>query len=332
MADSPSSEPRSRVLLETPRWRCLVRPDAGALIARLDWRSPQGRWLPVLHAPEGAVPTSPASPNLFGCWPMLPYANRAFDAAVLAMPASPSASAPPARFPVPVNEPGRGGAIHGFGWQAAWAIDREPDDDPPMQQRRLVLTHAMRDSDHPWRYTARMEIVLDDAEGLAVTTTLTSTAGRRLPYGLGLHPWLVAAPDTVMTFRAGGELALGAGYRGTGRADWVDGGPCATGAPGHDPVREIVHSVLDWEGTARFDTPSLGLSITLSACEALRHPVVWAPPGAPFLCFEPQSHAIGAPSLPAVAALTPLAWLAPGESLSGTMRLAARPCAAAMAG
>jgi galactose mutarotase-like enzyme len=45
--------------------------------------------------------------------------------------------------------------------------------------------------------------------------------------------------------------------------------------------------------------------------------VVWAPAGADFLCVEPQSHAIGAPSEAIVRALTPLKRLESGETLEG---------------
>ena len=64
------------------------------------------------------------------------------------------------------------------------------------------------------------------------------------------------------------------------------------------------------------------VAITLTASESLRCPVVWAPAGADFLCVEPQSHAIGAPSEPAARAAAPLRRLAPGEILEGWLRIA----------
>ena len=48
-----------------------------------------------------------------------------------------------------------------------------------------------------------------------------------------------------------------------------------------------------------------------------------APPaGADFLCVEPQSHAIGAPSEPAARDAAPLKRLVPGETLEGWLRIA----------
>jgi aldose 1-epimerase len=81
-------------------------------------------------------------------------------------------------------------------------------------------------------------------------------------------------------------------------------------------------SFLGWDGTARIETPSTGLAITLTASADLDCPVVWAPAGADFLCVEPQSHAIGAPSEPAARAASPLRRLAPGETLEGWLRIA----------
>jgi aldose 1-epimerase len=55
--------------------------------------------------------------------------------------------------------------------------------------------------------------------------------------------------------------------------------------------------------------------------------VVWAPPHADFLCIEPQSHGIGAPSEPAAREATPMARLSPGEILTGWMRIGAESLA-----
>ena len=100
----------------------------------------------------------------------------------------------------------------------------------------------------------------------------------------------------------------------------ADGGPYA-GKPVFATGRETAWSFLGWDGIARIETPSTGLAITLTASESLRCPVVWAPAGADFLCVEPQSHAIGAPSEAAARAAAPLRRLQPGETLEGWLRI-----------
>jgi aldose 1-epimerase len=118
------------------------------------------------------------------------------------------------------------------------------------------------------------------------------------------------------------ELALGPGYRATGVTSFNDGGPYAEG-PQFGREKETAHSFIGWDGAAVIETPSSALSIHVEASGSLRCPVVWAPPHADFLCLEPQSHGIGAPSERRAREATPMARLEPGETLSGWMRISA---------
>ncbi|HEY5797772.1 MAG TPA: hypothetical protein VIU82_22430, partial [Bosea sp. (in: a-proteobacteria)] len=164
------------------------------------------------------------------------------------------------------------------------------------------------------------DIRLDDA-GMTVALAITNEADRALPYGIGHHPWFPCSADTRLGMTASGALILGKAYRATGSERLVEGGPYA-GKPVFANGGETAWSFLGWDGTARIETPSTGLAITLSASETLRCPVVWAPAGADFLCVEPQSHAIGSPSEKAAREAAPLSSLEPGEMLQGWLRIA----------
>lgn len=121
--------------------------------------------------------------------------------------------------------------------------------------------------------------------------------------------------------RANGALVFGEAFRAIGQQPFADGGPYT--APSFFRRDDVTAwSFLGWDGSARIETPSTGLAITLSASGNLDCPVVWAPAGADFLCVEPQSHTIGAPSEPAARAATPLRRLQPGEALEGWIRIA----------
>lgn len=279
-----------------------IVPQAGAIVAALEWRAPDGRSHPLLHAPAGATAQT-ATPNLFGSWAMLPFANRAFDSLV---------DDGEQRFTVPANDPS--GTIHGFGWQSDWQVERH-------DRGHTVLVHRRRAGPDPYRYRATQQIRLDES-GMTVELTLTNEADRALPFGMGLHPWFPCAPDTRLGMTAAGALVFGDKFRATGTQAFADGGPYA-GKPAFRQPGETAWSFLGWDGTARIETPSTGLAITVAASESLRYPVVWAPAGADFLCVEPQSHAAGAPSEAIVRAVSPLARLRPGESLAGWMRISA---------
>jgi aldose 1-epimerase len=283
-----------------------IVPEAGGIVAALEWRAPDGRRHKLLHSPEGAIPST-AAPNMFGSWAMLPFANRAFGGMV---------DDGQQRFQVPLNNRDNDGNIHGFGWQSAWDVVE-------YDRGHTVLEHRRTGGPDPYRYRARQEIRLDEA-GMTIAIAIVNEAETALPFGIGHHPWFGCAPDTRLGMTAAGALVFGDAFRAIGSTVLADGGPYA-GKPVFATGTETALSFLGWDGTARIETPSVGLAISLSASESLRCPVVWAPAGADFFCVEPQSHAIGSPSEAAARAVAPLKRLQPGETLAGWLRIAPEP-------
>ena len=280
----------------------VIVPEAGGIVSSLGWRGPDGHRRDLLVPAAGREPGT-ASPNYFGSWAMLPFANRAFGCVV---------DDGAERFLVPRNDPA--GAIHGFGWQAAWEVLR-------YDRGHTVLEHRRGEGADPYRYRARQEIGLDEA-GMTIRLAITNEAPAALPFGIGHHPWFPCAADTSLVMRSAGALVFGEAFRATGRQAFADGGPYARARPFRSE-EVTAWSFLGWDGEARIETPSAGFAITLSASDTLGCPVVWAPAGADFLCVEPQSHAAGAPSEAVVRAASPLRRLQPGEALEGWMRISA---------
>jgi aldose 1-epimerase len=277
----------------------VVIPEIGGIVSRMIWTGPDGRRHDVLR-PQGSEATT-ASPNFFGTWAMLPFANRAFGSVI---------DDGESRFQVPANDPA--GTIHGFGWQSAWEVLR-------YDRGHTLIEHRRTEGADPYRYRARQHNSLDEA-GMTIRLTIENEAETALPFGIGHHPWFPCAADTRLVMRASGALIFGEAFRATGQETSVQGGPFVDPRPFRSGA-VTAWSFLGWDGCARIETPSAGLSVTLTASESLNCPVVWAPPGADFLCVEPQSHAIGAPSEPAARAAAPLKRLAPGEVLEGWLRI-----------
>jgi aldose 1-epimerase len=296
----------SPLILSAHGFEATLHPEAGATLSRLTWtqnrRAQASPRHDLLFCPPEAVPDV-REPNRFGMWPMVPFANRAFGGLVNDGETS---------FQVALNHPELGLNMHGFGWQSAWqAADHTSD--------AITLVHTRLEGSDPYRYEARFEMRLEQGcvrFGLSVT----NLADRTLPFGSGLHPWFPTAADTQISFAAAGAVAFAPGFRPLGDTVWDGGGPYAAGRRRAAGI-ETVESALDWTGPAVFATPSLGLAITVEASPGWRHPVLWSPPDAAFVCFEPQSHVIGAPSELAARQLTPLLPLAPGETFSSWMTL-----------
>jgi aldose 1-epimerase len=281
-----------------------IEPENGGLIASLVWRH-GGRDHALLHAP--ASRPSGDGRAWYGCWPLVPFANRAFGGVM--MDGDEAIALPP-------ND-ARGDTLHGFGWNAPWAVADE-------SAHALTIGHHRREGADPYRYGAEQAISLEDDGCLLVGLRIRNEASRPLPFGIGLHPWFPLDPDTTVTVDASEVLAVGDGYRAVGH------GPVGEATDFRSPRRldgpgECVANFLDWRGEAIIAYPSRGYSIGVSASESLRRPLLWTPGGADFVCFEPMSHALGAPSEAAARAAAPLARLEPGERLTGFMRV--RPIA-----
>ena len=262
---------------------------------------------PLLYAPENIEAGD--TPRWFGSWPMLPMCNRAFGAKL---------DSGFECYPLPANDPS-GANIHGFSWQNDWDVVLQTP-------TRVVLQHIGRGLG-PYDYTATCGVTLT-AAGVSFDLRITHQGKDPLPYGMGFHPWFPADESTLVSFGARSEIYMAEGFRP------VSSGPVR---PQHEFARgrairliqdgkdqETAANYLDWDGTMQITWPNRRLAVVLQASPNLRSPVVWSPVGAEFVCFEPQSHAVGAQTEGFVRALAPMQTLAQGETLQGSMHLSVK--------
>jgi aldose 1-epimerase len=287
---------------------CQIDPAHGGLITDLVWSAPDGHQYPLLFGQNG-VAASRDAPNRFGLWPLVPFANRAYGGVI---------DDGTDRFTVALNDPATSSAIHGFGLQSAWTVTAH---DP----HQLAMRHDRKTQPggDPYAYEATMRITL--AKGhVEIALEVINRAARSLPYGLGLHPWFPRREDTTITLQARGELGFHqGGYKASHLVPFEAGGPYATATP-LGMAHETAHSLIDWAGKAVISSWQLGLSLEIEASDNARHPVLWAPPKSDFVCFEPQTHAIGSPSEAIAREIAPLTRVKPGEHLAMSMRIRPR--------
>jgi aldose 1-epimerase len=286
------------IVLEAHDLTAEILPQIGGMVKSLAWRH-AGRDHALLH-PATATPRTDSTAERHGLWPLMPFANRAFGARLLHDGGS---------LALPVNDAGDGSTMHGFGWQAAWQVAEHKLD-------HVLLRHAYARAD-PYAYEAEFGVRLDPGEA-RFSLAVRNTGLRALPFGIGLHPWFPRNAQTRLRCTASGALRFGDRYRATGIGPVMSADDFSSG---RTLPPETAVSYLGWDGVAELSDIAPGLNLTIRASDTMRHPVLWTPEGAPFVCFEPQSHAIGAPSEPVVAAATPLTLLAPGETLAGWMAL-----------
>jgi aldose 1-epimerase len=282
-----------------------LEPEKGGLIVSYR-RTIGGRLVDVLHSP----PKRPVNDgrHWYGCWPLVPFANRAFGGLF---------ELGEVRFTVAINDVAGNANLHGFGWAASWDVEDR-------SQATATLLHERTSGSDPYRYLARQKIALDRSGDLEIEISVENRAAKALPYGLGLHPWFPCDEDTTFQAAATRGMIFGPGYRPVGS------GPLAAANTWTEPRRprtgsEQIANFLDWDGCAILRYPSRGYEIVITASDTLRFGLLWTPGSTDFVCFEPQSHALGAPSEPAAREAAPLKMLQPKEVLRGTMRIALRP-------
>ena len=181
------------------------------------------------------------------------------------------------------------------------------------------------DVNWPWPIVATLDVRLDGAV-LATTMTLTNASERDMPAGLGWHPYFVRDVDG-----AAPELTLPvSGVYPDADGDCLpDGAPVAVPAAidfgrarALEPDAFIDCCLAGFGGRARIAWPAAGIALEMTANEACDHVVLFNP-AAPHFAVEPVSNANDAFNL-AEAGIDGVgrAVLAPGETLSGELRLA----------
>lgn len=243
------------------------------------------------------------------CYPMLPYANRIADGRFLFA----------GRWHrIRRNTPDIAHPLHGLGWQRGWDVEEQGD-----THLRLRLSHqpaAVGEGDWPYAFTARMAYRLDGS-GLEIGLDLTNDSPGMAPAGMGLHPFFRRGAGTMLRFSALSSWSSGR-----------DGLPERVIMPPDPDFRHgrlLDDSVVDgdfpgWAGIAHMTGTVPGLLVSLRADRIFGTLRVYTPAGRDFFAVEPVTHGANALNQPE---LPPMAILAPGDSLSGTVRINVEPLA-----
>lgn len=204
-------------------------------------------------------------------FPLVPYANRIAHGRYAVAGQS---------HQLPLNFGDHPHSIHGFGWQAAWAVSEATE-----TEARLVLTHA-GDAGWPWPYEAEQHVALTPSQ-LSLTLSVTNKGDGAMPAGLGFHPYFVADAATRLQFDAQSLLLS--------TPDMLPEREVAADTLGDwsQPSTVAGDSLIDnayggWSGAATILRGD-GIAMTMRAAGApWLH--LYRPPGETFFCVEPVSH------------------------------------------
>lgn len=225
--------------------------------------------------PMGAADRASGKGNNGAAYPLVPFSNRIANGR-LVFGSETILLAP--------NWPGQAHPMHGDGWARAWTVERSNGG-----SAELVYVHDGK-SGWPFRYRARQTFSIA-GDRLEVRMSLQNLEARDVPAGLGLHPFFARDADCELRCSTAAVWHVDAEVLPTTRTavpdEWdfsmsrrVDG-------------IALDNCFEDWDGRAEIAWPSRGLGLAIEASQPFRHLVIFIPPGRPYFCVEPVSHASG---------------------------------------
>ncbi|HVE08234.1 MAG TPA: aldose 1-epimerase [Paraburkholderia sp.] len=283
------------VTLANTHLRLDVAPRLGGGITRFDWRS-DGNLVPVFRRCRHVNAQTDA--NELACYALLPYSNRIGGGRF---------SVGGRTVEVPCNRAGEALPLHGDGWLAAWQVA-----DTDQHSVRLTLDHS---HGKPYAFRATQIYALDGPT-LAITLEVENVGRDMLPFGLGVHPFLVRDADTQLAAAASGLWLSGDDWLPVRHVPVPPAWQFGVAYP--LPATLVNHAFTEWSGRATIVWPKRRLSLTVSS--NTDYYVLYTPTGKDFFCFEPVDHPINAMNLPGGAAEHGMTMLSRGERLSRTFR------------
>lgn len=279
--------------LSNGQLEAVVLPECGGGLAAFNWIG-SARALPLMR--PLATETAVSDPNRLACYPLVPWSNRIghgrFDFEGNTFRVAPNI----ARDPYP---------IHGDGWLNPWRVEEHRAD--------LLALALDRTAGSPFAYTAGISYGLQ-ASALAIELWVENRGVRRMPFGLGLHPWFERTPGVRLQAPASGMWVAGPDVLP------VDYGPPPPDASFERaavlPQRQIDNCFNGWNGVATIRWDDRGVGLEVESSPRLPYYVLYCPVGRPVFCFEPVTHPIDAFNLPEPFARAGLVPLGPGERMS----------------
>ena len=262
----------SLLSLRTDRLAVDLAPASGGAIARFAIGDVD------LLRPMAAADIASGHGNNGSAYPLVPFSNRIKDGRLVFGAET---------YQLKRNWPGVNHPMHGDGWSHAWQVARSD-----AQSAEIVYEHerAGDDGGWPFRYRARQSYRLE-ADRLTVAMALDNLEDRSAPAGLGLHPFFVRDADSELQCRTEAVWRTDAEVLPIARI---------VVPPAYDfsRSRNVNEVNLDngfdgWDGRATIRWPGRKLRLELEASPTFRHVVIYVPPGRPYFCVEPVSHANG---------------------------------------
>lgn len=208
------------------------------------------------------------------------------------------------------NRDGETYPIHGNGFSSAWTVEFATED--------VVELSLSSEGPGPFRYEARLRYTVF-AHGLEMAMTVTNRAERRLPHGLGFHPFFIRTPGTLLTANLPQIWMVDENHMPVSLVS-IDDRPDRDFRGGRVLPDGLINNAFPgWDGQARDDWPEHNLSMKINASAELSCALIFSPSAeSGFFCVEPVSHRVDSFNAPGGAEAGGMRILAPGETMAAT--------------
>jgi aldose 1-epimerase len=227
-------------------------------------------------------------------------------------------------YRLPVNEPARGNAIHGFACERAFRVTRRG----PYFVSAILDSSDYSDLNSIWPWPFALEIDYEVGNGLRLKARIRNTGESIMPFGFGAHPYFHAPLNPqglrdamLVQLDANARWPLDARFVPTGATAPLDGiydlrSPRALGADTYDDAFRMAAISKDDASMprARLIDPSLKIAVEIRADAAFGDFVVFAPPNSPVVALEPYTCAPDAFNLASRGVAAGMRALAPGQT------------------
>src|ERR1700689_755845 len=204
-------------------------------------------------------------------------------------------------YRLPINEPARGNAIHGFACERAFRVTRRG----PYFVTAILDTADYPDLSSIWPWPFTLEIDYEVGNGLRLKARVTNTGDSVMPFGFGAHPYFHAPLNPagnrdamLVQLDADAQWALDASLIPTGNTESLTGKydlrkPRPLGADTYDDAFRMAPASPSGEPAprARLIDPSLKIALEVRADPAFGDFVVYAPPENAVVALEPYTCA-----------------------------------------
>jgi aldose 1-epimerase len=291
-----------RIAIETDEALVEIVPRLGGSLAAFDLKRDKEA-LPIFRRWTGES----ENPRALASSPMVPWFNRISGGGF---------NFGGKFYPVEPNDPLEPVPLHGDGWMSPWdVVEKKPD--------HVVLRLRSR-AIPPFDYEATQTISLVGA-ALDIDLSLRHHGQVPIPYGLGLHPWLVRTPGVTLEAKATGMwLEQPPEFPPkTEPAPMPDKWNFNTARPLPDDF--IDNGYAGWDGRGRIVWSDRKVALDVEADAGTRYYHAYSlGKDSPVFCFEPVTHPNNAHCKPGTPEANGLRVLAPGATTSMRTRFAAR--------